>query len=178
MKSCNETLIYLKELEIDDVTNEYVNWLNDKDVNQFLETRFNKQNLTTVNQFVSSMVDSETNKVFTIRTTLDDKHIGNVKIGNIQNKHSLAELSLFIGNKYYWGKGIGTKALELAIEHAFKKLNIRKLSAGIYTNNHASLKSFLKAKFKIEAEFVDHFMLDDDYCNIYYLTLFNLSYSK
>ena len=44
--------IYLQELNIYDVTREYVNWLNDYSVVQFTEQKFYKHNIKSVKKFV------------------------------------------------------------------------------------------------------------------------------
>ena len=46
---------------------------------------------------------------FAIKTT--DKHIGNIKLGPINWIHRYGDISLLIGDKDYWGKGIATEAI-------------------------------------------------------------------
>ena len=46
--------IYLLSINVNDVNETYVNWLNDPLVNQYLETRFSLQNIETVRSFVET----------------------------------------------------------------------------------------------------------------------------
>ena len=77
----------------------------------------------------------------------DDSHIGNIKIHRIDFYHRFAEISLIIGEKAYWGTGYGTEAIQLAVAFAFDTLNLRRLAAGVYANNAASIRAFKKAGF-------------------------------
>ena len=47
--------IFLRPLEKADCTNLYVSWLNDPEVNRYLETRHTPQTLETVEAFVSTV---------------------------------------------------------------------------------------------------------------------------
>ena len=37
--------IFLRRLTEEDVSDDYVNWMNDPEINQYLESRFNKQTI-------------------------------------------------------------------------------------------------------------------------------------
>lgn len=52
----------------------------------------------------------------------------------------------------YWGKGIGSEALNTVIEYAFKKLKVENLFAGHNPKNSASKKLLIKAGFKFIRE--------------------------
>ena len=70
--------IYLRSLSLKDVTKDYLKWLQDKDVNFFLETRHEIQNLSKIKNYVTSCNNSYTSYLFGIFTGLD-VHIGNKK---------------------------------------------------------------------------------------------------
>ena len=50
--------IFLQSISLDDVNENYVAWLNDPLVNQYLETRFSKQDLNSVKSYISANVDN------------------------------------------------------------------------------------------------------------------------
>ena len=141
--------IYLQSISVNDVSNNYVDWLNDPLVNQYLETRFSHQSIETVTSFVKSTLNNPNEYLFTIRTK-DKCHIGNIKIGAINEHHGTGEVSLFIGDKNSWGKGYATLAIELISYFAFFTLKLRKLSAGAYQTNIASTQAFIKSGYKMD----------------------------
>lgn len=52
----------------------------------------------------------------------------------------------------YWGKGIGTEALNTIIEYAFRELKVKDLFAGHNPKNDASKKMLTKVGFKFVRE--------------------------
>ena len=175
MQLKNEFLpnIYLETIHLDDVNNTYVDWLNDPQINQYLETRFKQQTLASVATFVENILTNQNEKLFTIRTANENKHIGNIKLGSISQIHGVAYISLFIGNKNSWGKGYASQAIQLISEYAFDNLKLRKLSAGAYKPNIASTKAFLKAGYNYDGTLKDHYLLEDEPCDLVQVCLFN-----
>ncbi len=57
--------------------------------------------------------------IFVIETR---EHIGNIKIGNIDQIHRFADVGLLIGEASARGKGYGTEAILLACRYAFGNL--------------------------------------------------------
>ena len=139
--------IYLRKVQLSDVTDRYVNWMNDPEVNEYLETRFSLQTHETISSYVRE-IEEDANTVFmAIVLKSINTHIGNIKIGPINPFHHFADLSLIIGEKTHWAQGYGSEAIGLAVEYAFDVLNLHKLSAGFYAGNIGSIKAFKKNGF-------------------------------
>lgn len=152
--------IYLQPISTNDVSQTYVDWLNDSDINQYLETRHTKQTQKTVFSFICTILENPNEHLFTIRLSKNHNHIGNIKVGNINNTHKTAEVSLFIGDKSVWGKGYASQAIKLISQYAFDTLQLRKLCAGAYQPNIASTKAFLKAGYQHDGVLARHYVLD------------------
>ena len=86
-------------LEPEHVTQDYVSWLNDSQVNQYLECRFVRHTIESTKKFVQAMLDSPDNLFLGIRSHLFDRHIGNIKIGPIDKNHGFGLLGIMIGEK-------------------------------------------------------------------------------
>lgn len=143
-------LIYLREVRLSDVNDSYYYWLNDPEVNQYLETRYFPRSKENIAEYVKSM-DGNPNSVFlAICLVKNDLHIGNIKLGPINWVHRFADVSLVIGNKMYWRKGVATEAISLVTKFAFNSLNLHKLKAGCYADNTGSAKAFERVGFKRE----------------------------
>lgn len=145
--------IYLREVRLSDVNENYYKWLNDDEITRYMEIRFFPQSIELIKEYVSSLSGSYESVFLAIIEKEREKHIGNIKIGPINWIHRFADVSLFIGDKEVWGKGYGTEAIRLSIEYAFNILNLHRLQAGICDMNTASIKVFEKAGFKKEATF-------------------------
>jgi len=157
--------IYLQSISKQDASDEYVQWLNDSDVNQYLETRFKQQTLQSITEFIQSTVNNANEHLFTIRLKENNQHIGNIKVGPVKHEHNIADISLFIGNKNYWGKGIATQAIQLITRYSIEHLHLRKLSAGAYFQNKGSTQAFIKSGYTQDAILKNHFIFNDMPCD-------------
>lgn len=140
--------LHLRCIRLSDVTQRYVTWLNDKQINQYMECRFQTHTLDSIKSFVESMLNSSNNYLFAM--IYNDKHIGNIKLGSIDSFYQKADVGYFIGETKYFGKGITTKALKLVTKFAFENLHLHRLWGGAFEDNFASQRVFIKAGFNLE----------------------------
>lgn len=165
--------IYLRKISISDCNENYLNWMNDSEVNKYLESRFTTHSIDSLKDFVNSMNNSENNILFAIIDKSSDKHIGNIKLGNIHPVHKYADIGLIIGEKNCWGKGIGTKSIQLVTDYAFNKLNLRKVIAGVYEYNIGSIRAFEKCGFKRAYVKKDTYFFEGNYIDAIVFELYN-----
>jgi [ribosomal protein S5]-alanine N-acetyltransferase len=137
----------LRPISLDDCTERYVAWLRDPEVNQYLETRWVEQTLDTVRAFVTSVSADPASHLMAITDAKSGHHIGNIKIGPIRKHHNYADLSYFIGDRDFWGRGYATEAIQLAIRLGFERLGLHRLQAGIYSGNLGGARALEKAGF-------------------------------
>lgn len=169
-------IIYLREVRESDVNDEYYNWLNDPEINQFLETRFYPRSKNDILNYVRKMDGNPDEIFFAIYFKENDKHIGNIKLGPINWIHRRGDISLVIGNKEYWGKGFATEAIGLVIDFAFNVLNLHKLCAGYYESNIGSAKAFAKCGFTLEGRYPKHSFLNGEFVTGIRTGLINKNY--
>lgn len=127
--------IYLTPLTKEDISDEYISWLNDSEVcagNS--HAIFPNSKAKTIN-YIESITNSKTELVFAIKLKKNNLHIGNASIQNINNIYRSADLAIIIGNKKYWNKGISTEIFRLFIEYGFSRLNLNRLTAGTPVTN-------------------------------------------
>ena len=143
--------VFLRTCRLSDCNETYVSWLDDPVVKQYLETRFSVQTLKSVCQFVEDMLKSDSSYLFAIISNdSNKKHIGNIKLGPIHPHYSYADISYFIGDKSYWGKGIATEAIKLVTNFAFTTLKLHRVQAGVFEHNIGSIRALEKAGFTLE----------------------------
>lgn len=153
--------VSLRLVTQDDCTERYVAWLADPEVNRFLETRFAPQPLDSVRAFVKAMTDSPNDYLFAICETEGGRHVGNVKVGPIVQRHGYADVSYFIGERAAWGKGYGTEAVRLATRFAFDRLGLHRCQAGLYASNVGSARVLEKAGYTLECRMKEQLKLGD-----------------
>ncbi len=152
--------IYLREVREEDVDEKYYTWMNDKTINQYMETRYFPQGMEKLREYVRAHGQKTDEPWFAICLQVDDRHIGNIKLGPINYFHRTADVSYFIGEKDCWGKGFATEAIGLVIQFAFAVLGLYKLNAGIYAGNVGSQKALEKNGFVQEGVFKKQVFLE------------------
>jgi RimJ/RimL family protein N-acetyltransferase len=170
--------IYLRSLTALDVNDQYLHWLNDPQVNQYLETRFSVQSLKSIGDFVHQMNESKYDWLMAICDKHNDTHVGNIKLGPLNTIHLCADISLFIGDKTYWGRGIATEAIRLIAGFAFEQLNLHKVKAGCYVTNLGSYHAFKKAGFTLEGTLRNQYRSGDGYVDCYLLGLLEHEWNR
>ena len=99
-----------------------------------------------LNQLSASRYDIQ----FGIVVRKGDKLIGTIGIHDIDWIHRNGSISLLVGNRDYWGKHFGSEAVELIVSHAFLKVNLHRLNAGMWSSNLAARSCFEENGFIFE----------------------------
>lgn len=144
--------IILRKLNLNkDISNKYLNWMNDSKVHKYTEQKYKKHSLTNIRKFVLEKNKSKNEFLYGIFLKKNNLkiHIGNIKLGPINFMHKTGEISYFIGEKELWGKGYTTLAIKEVIKIA-KKKGLKKLKACLYEMNIGSKKVLKKNNFKLE----------------------------
>ena len=139
--------IYLRILASEDVGDNYVKWMRDEETVRFLESRWKTYTLENLKEYVKKINESHADSLFGIFLRENDEHIGNIKIGDMDQVHQHGHVGIMIGDKNSWGKGCAKESIQLVTKYAFEGLNLNKLTAGIYGNNIGSYKAFLNAGY-------------------------------
>lgn len=153
--------VLIKPLSETSISEQYLTWMNDPEVLKYTESRWKKYDENDLKIFIQNMNKSENDYLFGIFITDTGKHIGNIKIGNVNQYHKFADLGIIIGTKEEWGKGYATEAMKLAVDYAFTQLKLYKVTAGVYANNLGSIKALEKAGFRECGIHINHCVFDD-----------------
>lgn len=103
----------------------------------------------------------ETSQIlFAIRAAGKPEMIGFVLFKNFQPVYQTAELGVRIGAETDRGKGHGTRAVRLAMDYAWKVLNLHRIGLQVLAHNERAIASYLRAGFAKEgllreAAFID-----------------------
>jgi ribosomal-protein-alanine N-acetyltransferase len=148
--------VYLRALAPEDVSNDYLAWLNDPEV-----LRYRMARLPTTRRQLVSWVENllpADRLVLTIRLNDSGRHVGNISLSTFEWTHGSAELAIMIGAKDIWGMGVGTESIELITGHAFTAMGLHRLwaeSANPSFNNSMKKLNWTHEGTKREAFFVD-----------------------
>lgn len=171
--------VSLRAIQLDDCQERYVSWLNDPEVNRYLETRWSVQSLESVRSYVEKMISDPFNYLFAILENGTGLHVGNIKIGPIEPHHKFASISYFVGERAAWGKGYATEAIRLVTRFGFERLGLHSIQAGIYENNLGSARALKKAGFVFEGGLRKQMRTEDGWeDHLFFSTVLDLAPTK
>ena len=158
--------VYLREFSKDNLTDpKYFSWLRDLDVvtnicrlEYLLPLQFEE-----VENYVYSLLESNTDCFFAIYYKENDEFIGTLRIGHIVWRTGIGDIGILIGNKDYWGKGLSKDSIRAACTYAFNDLSLRKLTAGTPVINIPMCKCFERIGFKQEGQIREQSLINGKY---------------
>lgn len=168
--------ICLRQYEAKDIDVWY-NWFNDAEVVRLMDQRRWPNTKEKQKRYLEAMTASRADMQLAVIYKAGDKLIGTVGLHGIDPISRNADISVIIGDKKYWGKGLAKEAVGLLIRHAFSMLNLHKLTAGFVSGNTASQKLFGSFGFKKEALLREQVYLSGKYQDIIRMGLLKKDYA-
>ncbi len=170
--------VYLRPVREGDITDEYVEGLNDPEINKFLvNVRLQKQTKKTVAEFILHNLQSPHDLLLGVFIKEGNVFVGTIRIGDISNFHCFCTIGICFFSKEYWGKGYASEATGKTCDYIFEKLKLHYIEAGVYEDNYASMKLFKRAGFKIQARYKNKYRYQDDFKPVVIWGLTNLKFN-
>lgn len=82
--------------------------------------------------------------------------IGNIGLFDLDHRHQLGTLGIFIGPDEARGRGLGRQAIRLLLDYAFGTLNLRKVLLTVYGHNLRAQRCYLALGFKEVGRYKAH----------------------
>ena len=121
----------------------FIKWWQDKELIS-LTSGIQEKSKKVLQGYFSDMLDSEDDEHLVI--IFDNKPIGHIALTKEDNH--VFFIHIIIGNKKYWGKGLGTKAIKKALKIGFNKLGYNKSCLEVRPDNLRAIKAYEKCGFK------------------------------
>ena len=140
--------LYFEPLGKAHLSEQYVKWMNDSEVNMFLESggdySYRKLKLFLEEQEKKEIL------FWAIHLKDSNKHIGNIKIDPVNLKANSGEYGILMGDKSNWGKGYAKEASVRIIDYCFKELKLSKITLGVIEDNVSAAFLYKKMGFTID----------------------------
>lgn len=163
--------IFLGPLSNDDELQDYASWLNDQEITLYMGSGRFPLHSDGLKDYINGFNNRKDGMLLGIFLKTNSKHIGNITLQQIDWLNRFAEIGIIIGDKKSHGKGYAKEAIKLIVEHAFNKMNLRKVCTGMIRGNTASKRAFESVGFKVEGILREHFYLNDEYLDCYRMGL-------
>ena len=152
--------IHLRSMHMADVEGPYFDWLNDYDITRYLETGSFPTTKGALRHYLKSVARHPDNVMLAIVDRKSRRHVGNIKLGGIHSIHRSADMGIVIGDKRYWGKGYGSEAIALILDYGFRRLNLHKITLGVYADHKQAVQAYKKLGFALEGTLKEQLFRD------------------
>ena len=154
----SEGIIVLRKMIEDDLPLK-VKWANDREVNKYVGFD-HKINLEETRKWFRKQDNN--NKIILLTILLNKEPIGYMKLVKDDINNVGEYLGITIGEKQYWGKGYGKKAVKEFLKYCFHKEKLNKLFGQWSDWNKRSINLHKKLGFKVEGTFKKYTKQNDE----------------
>lgn len=158
--------LLLRTFTVSDITEGYLRWLSDPIVNEHSQ-RANLATPITREEASNYLATRSPGEIILSIIHRQMGHVGNIKFGPIDWPNSKCDISILIGERSAWGRGIGREAVYLVTKYCFQSLGLNRVEAG--TRNPAfihlaqsigwTVEGRARQRLKSKGIFWDHFTL-------------------
>jgi len=131
-------------------------------------------------EYLQRMTHSPTDRLYLIRDFISGAIVGTVGLHEIDTYNKSARLGILIFNPELRRSGIGSRAVRLALECGFVKLdlNLNKVYAKCFVTNRKMQIFLLKLGFKPEAILKNEYLLRGKYHDMVQMVIFREEFLK
>ena len=129
----------------------FYSWIQDEEVIQYSLSSFKEmRNDKDVDRWFKNTLEDSKSINLGIHMSNSNQLIGYAGLSGISKLNRSAEYFIFIGEKPFWGKGIGTEVTNRILRLAFGDFSLNRVMLTVSELNIGGLRAYLKAGFKIE----------------------------
>ena len=170
--------VYLRAFRAEDLTERYLGWLNDPEATRYMESGIFPSTMRDLESFYQRIAVSRSDVLMAVIDKGSGEHIGNMKLGPIQWVHRSAIFGIMIGEKKFWGRGVGREATRLMVEYGFDRLNLNRIDLGVFAEHEAGVRCYQKLGFKVEGRLRQDLFQDGEYKDRLWMGLLRSEYER
>lgn len=145
-------------------------WLDDNDVTRLLFRGLRPAHLPALEEEWEREQRDPSIVNFAVCDRATGAYIGTTGLFGINGVMRFAEFRVFIGDKKFWNRGIGTECAKLMVFYGMEKLNLNKVWLGVNAANGGGARAYEKAGFVREGV-----LRQEQYRNFQYYDVIRMS---
>jgi ribosomal-protein-alanine N-acetyltransferase len=139
----------LRPFRAEDISTDYLGWLADPEVVRFSNQRFRTHTRESALEYLNSFAGSG-NLFLGIWLSGPQRLVGTIT-AYCSQPHQTADIGLLIGDRGYWGKGIGLDAWSTLLDYLLNVCRLRKVTGGTLRSNVGMVKIMERSGMQLEA---------------------------
>ncbi len=151
---------------------EYFEWINNREL-VMLNSPYKPISWEAHSAWFQSLNKDQTFETFSIVENKSCSLIGSCSLRHIDLIHRNAELQIRIGNADFLGKGLGSDATLILLDHAFKDLNLKRVYLHVFESNKRAIAAYEKCGFIKEGLLQQAAYINGEYINILLMAKLN-----
>jgi RimJ/RimL family protein N-acetyltransferase len=128
----------------------FMRWYADPEVSRLTRYQEGPMARPEIERFFQARVLGSDSLAMAIHEMASDRLLGTCAFSQLDGENGSALFHITIGEKDAWGKGFGTEATRLMLEHAFERLNLHRIGLSVFAFNERAIRSYRRAGFVIE----------------------------
>ena len=140
--------VELRTFTEEDITSDYLGWLNDPVVTRFSNQRFHTHSRESCRSYLRSFVG--TDNLFLAIRRLDDSQLIGTITAYVSPHHGTADMGILIGHRSVWGQGYSQDAWDTLSNHLLLLPGMRKLTCGTLACNHGMIRIAERSGMQLE----------------------------
>ncbi len=125
-------------------------WYADPEVARLTRYQQNALSREEIQRFFYSRIMGSDFLSMAIHIRETDRLIGTCAFSQLDADNGSALYHITIGERDAWGKGYGTEATRLMVEHAFDRLGLHRVGLSVFEFNIRAIRAYEKVGFQIE----------------------------
>jgi RimJ/RimL family protein N-acetyltransferase len=128
----------------------FMRWYADPEVSRLTRYQDGPMARPEIERFFQARVLGTDSLAMAIHEGASDRLLGTCAFSQLDGENGSALFHITIGEKDAWGKGFGTEATRLMLEHAFERLRLHRIGLSVFAFNERAIRSYRRAGFVIE----------------------------
>lgn len=138
-------------------------WYSDPEVGRLTRYQLGPMSGPEIERFFRSRLLSADALAYAIVDRRADRLVGFTTFSSLDPDNGSVLFHITIGERDAWGRGLGTEATELMLEHAFARLGLHRVGLSVFDFNERAIRAYEKAGFREEGRTREAILRDGRY---------------
>ena len=125
-------------------------WYADPEVARLARYQDAPMRLDEIDRFFQVRALGPESLAMAIHVAESDRLIGSCAFSQLDGDNGSAMFHITIGEKDAWGRGYGTEATALMLEHAFTALGLHRVALSVFEFNERAIRAYRRCGFTVE----------------------------
>ena len=128
----------------------FLRWYSDPEVARLTRYQDGPMRAEEIERFFASRALGPESLSLAIHLRDSNRLIGTCALSQLDHENGSALFHITIGEKDTWGRGHGTEATRLLLDHAFGTLSLHRIGLSVFSFNERAIRSYLSCGFVME----------------------------